>query len=144
MYRKMPHIMLAKCAEAQARRLGWPKHLQGLYVQEELQKADVPDAADEPAPKTYNVRPAQPAVEAPKEKPPEITGKAQKPTDAAEPERKAEPAQKAPEPAKQATKVTGPKDCERNPFTCPVASFVNREAICADGKVCQYSTDLQE
>ena len=139
MYRSKPHLMLAKCAEAQARRLGWPKQLKGLYVAEELQKSDVIDVVDEPTPKTYNVRPAQPAAEAPKE----TTGKTQKPTDAAEPERKAEPAQKAPEPGNK-TKVTGPQDCGRNPFTCPVASFVDRKAICTDGKVCQYSTDLQE
>jgi len=40
MWRKMPHHMLAKCAEAQARRLAWPKRLAGLYIQEELNQPE--------------------------------------------------------------------------------------------------------
>lgn len=35
----MPHVMLAKCAEAQALRRGWPEDLSGIYVQEEMERA---------------------------------------------------------------------------------------------------------
>ena len=48
MWRKMPHVMLAKVAEALALRKGFPAQLAGVYVKEELdQSADVepkPDA----------------------------------------------------------------------------------------------------
>ena len=40
MWRKMPHIMLAKCAEAQALRAGFPRQLHGLYAAEEMEQAD--------------------------------------------------------------------------------------------------------
>lgn len=40
MWRKMPYHMMAKCAEALARRLAWPKKLQCLYTPEEMQQAD--------------------------------------------------------------------------------------------------------
>lgn len=36
----MPHVMLAKCAEAQALRRAFPAHLGGLYVPEELRTAE--------------------------------------------------------------------------------------------------------
>jgi len=36
MWRKMPHHMLAKCAEAIARRLAWPQRLEKLYAEEEF------------------------------------------------------------------------------------------------------------
>jgi phage recombination protein Bet len=39
MWRKMPYIMLAKCAEAQARRLAYPKELGKLYEESEMQQA---------------------------------------------------------------------------------------------------------
>lgn len=35
----MPHVMLAKCAEAQALRKGWPEDLSGIYGEEELDRA---------------------------------------------------------------------------------------------------------
>jgi phage recombination protein Bet len=37
----MPHVMLAKCAEAQALRKGWPEDLSGIYSPEEMDRAMV-------------------------------------------------------------------------------------------------------
>ena len=39
-WRKMPYVMLSKCAEAKARRLAWPQILSGLYAAEELFQMD--------------------------------------------------------------------------------------------------------
>lgn len=38
-WRKMPRVMLAKCAEAQAIRRAWPEELSAVYSDEELDKA---------------------------------------------------------------------------------------------------------
>jgi phage recombination protein Bet len=43
-WRKMPDVMLKKCAEATALRRGWPEDLSGLYVEEELHRSQVIDA----------------------------------------------------------------------------------------------------
>ena len=39
----MPRVMLAKCAEAQALRRGWPEDLSGVYAPEEMDRAEVLD-----------------------------------------------------------------------------------------------------
>jgi hypothetical protein len=41
----MPRLMLAKCATMQALRAGWPAEFGGLYVEEEMDRAKVLDAA---------------------------------------------------------------------------------------------------
>jgi phage recombination protein Bet len=38
-WRRMGRTMIAKCAEAQSLRKGWPEEMSGLYVQEEMDKA---------------------------------------------------------------------------------------------------------
>jgi phage recombination protein Bet len=42
MWKKLPHVMLGKCAEAAALRKGFPKQLSGLYVKEEMEQAERP------------------------------------------------------------------------------------------------------
>ncbi len=37
-WKDMPHVMLAKCAEAQALRKGWPEDLSALYSPEEMER----------------------------------------------------------------------------------------------------------
>jgi phage recombination protein Bet len=44
---KMPRLMIAKCAEAQALRRGWPDDLGGVYAEEELDRTRVSDLASD-------------------------------------------------------------------------------------------------
>ncbi len=48
-WKKMSRTMIAKCAEAQALRKGWPEEMSGLHVQEEMDKLYVDMSATEAA-----------------------------------------------------------------------------------------------
>lgn len=55
-WKKMGRNQIAKCAEAQALRKGWPEDLSGVYVEEEMHRATAEETASEMAEKAEQER----------------------------------------------------------------------------------------
>jgi phage recombination protein Bet len=64
LWKRMPDVMLAKCAESLALRKAFPQEMSGLYTGEEMAQAGTTDATY-----TIDAAPVQPQIEAPKPKP---------------------------------------------------------------------------
>jgi phage recombination protein Bet len=82
MWKKMPHLMLGKCAEALALRKAFPAELSGLYTVEEMHQAGEVEE--------------NPFRKEPEQRKPEAVAPAPKPTPAPSPNGKAKPAKPAP------------------------------------------------
>ena len=55
MWKKMPRVMITKCAEALAIRKGWPEDLSGVYSPEEMAQAEATDQTASEAADAYQV-----------------------------------------------------------------------------------------
>jgi phage recombination protein Bet len=126
MWRKMPHHMLAKCAEAIARRLAWPQRFDHLYIPEETSTGASPSACP---PETYTETVKQVSKEKEKEK-----EKPQSPTSGKNRlgMGKAAPKDEIPE------KFVKPLLCTENPRTCDYSAWEQTDngliALCIDEK----------
>lgn len=63
MWNKMPHVMISKCAEAQALRKGFPAELSSLYVDAEMDQAQSVEDTTHPVPnQSVSIQPKQGAI----------------------------------------------------------------------------------